>query len=494
MLLDMAAEGLGERVAVGPRESGMTFSELRRLAAGETPNGGESGVVALLAPNGPEVPLTLFSAAWSGLSYAPINYRLPRETIGELLERLAPGTVVCTEEELSWVGRKGAIGCRAWLEARARMAGEARGYPAAPTRPAVLLFTSGTSAAPKTAALDHENLLSYVLNTVEFASADDDEAVLLAVPPFHIAGVAGVISACYAGRRIVPLPAFSAEEWLVTAKRERVTHAFLVPTMLSRIVAAMEADPEARVPTLRTLSYGGARMPLPVLERALRLFPDTGFVNAYGLTETSSTVSVLGPDDHRKAFESDDEAARARLGSAGRPLPGVEVCVTDETGKVCAPGEPGEIRIRGPQVSGDYVDQPSRLGTDGWLSTGDVGWIDEEGYLYVTGRSDDLIISGGENISPAEVEDALLHHPAVASAAAVGVPDGDWGERVAAVVVLRAGTEADPGDIAAWATERLGRLKAPEPLVVRPELPMTATGKVLRRQIRAELLEELRAP
>ncbi len=214
-----------------------------------------------------------------------------------------------------------------------------------PARPAVLLFTSGTSAAPKVATLHHEHLLSYVFNTTEFASAEEDEALLLAAPPFHIAGVVAVLTSCYAGRRIVPLASFSADKWLRTVREESVTNAFVVPTMLARIVAAMERDPEVRVPTMRTLTYGGARMPLPVLERALELMPETGFVNAYGLTETSSTVSILGPKDHREAAASSDPEVRRRLESAGKPIPGVELVITDQDGNSLSRGECGEIRI-----------------------------------------------------------------------------------------------------------------------------------------------------
>jgi acyl-CoA synthetase (AMP-forming)/AMP-acid ligase II len=359
-------------------------------------------------------------------------------------------------------------------------------FPEAPERPAILLFTSGTSAAPKAAVLHHENLLSYIFNTVEFASADEDEAVLLAVPPFHVAGVAAVLSSTYAGRRVVPLPNFSAEAWLRTTRDERVTHAFVVPTMLARIVSVMESDPDARVPTLRHLAYGGARMPAPVLERALRLLPDTGFVNAYGLTETSSTIAVLGPDDHRGAF-GDDPRVRARLESVGRPVPGIEVAIVDPDGNALPAGERGEILVRGAQVGGGYVDQPSQLDDEGWLHTGDLGWIDDDGYLFVGGRADDVIIRGGENISPAEIEDALLRHPDVTGAAAVGLPDEEWGERVGAMVTLRVDADGDVDAIVGWARETLGSLKAPQVLVVCEELPTTATGKVLRRQVRDEL-------
>ncbi len=475
MVLDMAADGLGDRIAIGSRGDGVSFDALRRLAA-RVParlTAASASTVALNDRTGPIVPVALFGAAWAGASYAPLNYRLPDHALTQLVERVRPAVVVDETVAKEWTTDDGD-------------GDAAASFPEAPERPAILLFTSGTSAAPKAAVLHHENLLSYIFNTVEFASADEDEAVLLAVPPFHVAGVAAVLSSTYAGRRIVPLPNFSAEAWLRTAREERVTHAFVVPTMLARIVSAMDADPDARVPTLRHLAYGGARMPAPVLERALALLPDTGFVNAYGLTETSSTIAVLGPDDHRNAFGA-DERARRRLESVGRPVPGIEVVVADPDGNALAVGERGEILVRGAQVGGGYVDQPSQLDADGWLHTGDVGWFDDDGYLFVSGRADDVIIRGGENISPAEIEDALLRHPAVTGAAAVGLPDVEWGERIGAMVTLRPDADDDVDAIVVWARETLGSLKAPQVIVVTDELPTTATGKVLRRQVRDEL-------
>jgi len=470
MLLEMAADGLGDRVAFGPRDGGMTFSTLRdrAIAIAARLDASERHTLALVSETGPVVPAALFGAAWAGAAYAPVNYRLPDSARVELLHRLRPVEVA----DESWLDLAPTPG---------------RPFPDAPERPAVLLFTSGTSAEPKAAVLEHRQLLAYQFNTMEFASAGDDEAVLLAVPPFHIAGVTAVLTSTYAGRRIVALPRFDAHEWLRVARTEAITHAFLVPTMLARIVAALEDDPDGAPATLRHLSYGGARLPAPVLERALRLLPTTGFVNAYGLTETSSTVTVLGPDDHRRAFESADPAVRARLASAGRPVPGIEVRVVDDAGIECSHGETGEILVRGDQVSGEYVGLGSIRNDDGWLRTRDRGRVDAGGYVFIEGRGDDTIIRGGENIAPAEIEDALLEHPAVSSAAAVGVPDEEWGERVGAMVSLRPGACVDADALRAWVRERLGSLKTPDVVAVRDELPHTATGKILRRQIRAEL-------
>jgi acyl-CoA synthetase (AMP-forming)/AMP-acid ligase II len=357
---------------------------------------------------------------------------------------------------------------------------------------AVILFTSGSSGTPKAALLTHDNLLSYVMETVEFASAEEDEALILAAPPFHIAGVAAVLTSVYSGRRLLPLPAFTPEGWLTQARDQRATHAFLVPTMLARIVRAMQADPDLRVPSLRALSYGGARMSLPVLEQALELFPEVDFVNAYGLTETSSTIAVLGPDEHRAAFTSNEPAVQRRLRSAGRPLPGVEIAIVDLDGVPAAMGATGEIRVRGPQVSGRYLDSASGLDAGGWLVTGDVGFVDEDGYLFVESRADDVIIKGGENLSPSEIEDVLLRHPQVVTVAVVGIPHTEWGETVAAAVVIEQGDyPTDSGrtaeDLSSWVREHLGSFKVPGRIEVFEELPTTATGKILRRVVRDQL-------
>jgi acyl-CoA synthetase (AMP-forming)/AMP-acid ligase II len=458
MILDMAADALGDRRAIGDLSYEQVRSAARAVAARLEADGDGATTLATLMPNGTHLPAALFGAAWAGVSYAPLNFRLPGTAQAELFGRLRPAAMLD----------------EGWLDPGP--ADDGRGYVEEPTRPAVLLYTSGTSAAPKAAVLHHDNLAAYLFNTVEFASAGEDEATLLAVPPFHIAGVAAVLSSTYAGRRIVPLDRFEAAAWLRLARDQAVTHAMVVPTMLARIVTALEADPTLYPPALRSLAYGGARMPAPVLERALALLPDTGFVNAYGLTETSSTVAVLGPDDHRTAFTSDDPLVRRRLESCGRPVPGVEFAVVD-----------GELRIRGGQVGGGYVGTGSQLDADGWLHTGDQGSIDHEGYVFITGRADDMIIRGGENISPSEVEDTLLRHPGISAAAVVGLPDTEWGARLGAMIVPRPGVTLDTDAVRAWARERLGSIKTPEVIAITDELPATPTGKILRRAIQHQL-------
>jgi acyl-CoA synthetase (AMP-forming)/AMP-acid ligase II len=328
-----------------------------------------------------------------------------------------------------------------------------------------------------------------VLGSVEFGSAGEDEATLVSVPPYHVAGVAAILSSVYAGRRIVQLPSFSPEAWLAAARAERVTHAFVVPTMLARIVDSLAGRTHAELPQLRSLSYGGGKMPLPVIERALALFPETSFTNAYGLTETSSTIALLGPEEHREAAASADTAVRRRLASVGRPLPGVEIDVRDEEGKPLPAGLPGEVYVRGPQVSGEYLGRGSQLGPQGWLATRDGGFLDEAGYLFLSGRIDDVIVRGGENLSPGEIEDVLLEHPSVAECAVVGIADVEWGEAVAAVIVLGAGASASEDALRAWVRERLRSSRVPARVVFRSELPYNETGKLLRRVLRAELAE-----
>ncbi len=348
----------------------------------------------------------------------------------------------------------------------------------------VLLFTSGTTGEPKAAILRHANLTSYVISTVEFLGSDEDEAALVSVPPYHIAGISAVLTGVYGGRRIVHLEAFTPETWVEAATMEQITHAMVVPTMLGRILDILE-ERGAGLPHLKALSYGGGRMPQPVIERALRLLPTVDFVNAYGLTETSSTVAVLSPDDHREAITSTDETVRRRLGSVGRPLPTLELEIRGPEGQVMPAGQSGEIYVRGEQVSGEYTHKKV-VQDDGWFATNDGGWMDDAGYLFVEGRLDDVIVRGGENISPGEIEDVLREHPNVADVAVLGVPDDHWGERVACVVVCKDG-QPSVDDLAAWVKTRLRSTKTPELWSFRDALPYNDTGKLLRRQLRTEM-------
>jgi len=208
------------------------------------------------------------------------------------------------------------------------------------------------------------------------------------------------------------------------------------------------------------------------------------FTNAYGLTETSSTIAFLGPDDHRAAIASDDPAVRRRLGSVGRPAPAVEIEIHDDEGRQLPPETTGFVVVRGAQVSGEYVG--AAAGRD-WFETRDLGFFDLDGYLYLAGRADDTIIRGGENIAPAEIEDAILRHPHVAECAVVGIPDETWGQRIAAVVVEREGAALTEADVKEWVREWLRSSKTPDLVIFRHALPMTTTGKILRRVLGDEL-------
>ncbi|MGW3285861.1 class I adenylate-forming enzyme family protein [Streptomyces sp. NPDC001002] len=483
MLLDMAVAGDPDRVAMGSRDSGTTCAQLRRTAAEVAAVVHRAGARELVfaGVNGPAFPVLLFGAALAGVPLVPVNYRLSKQALTDLLVHTERPLVVADE---AFAAEFEGVPVRTpeALLAEGRGADPAEGLEGSPDDPAVLLFTSGTTAAPKAAVLRHRHLSSYILQTVEFGSAAPDDAVLTSVPPYHVAGVGSVLSNLYAGRRIVHLGTFEPAAWLALVRAEGVTSAMVVPTMLARLVEHLGGRP-ADVPTLRSLAYGGARMPHTVLEAALRAFPGTGFTNAYGLTETSSTIALLGPDDHRAALCSDDPAVRARLRSAGRMVPGVEALIRDETGAVLPPGAAGQLWVRGPQVSGEYKGAAALLDGDGWFHTRDLAHFDDEGYLFIEGRADDTIIRGGENIAPAEVEDVLLRHDAVREAAVVGVPDEEWGERIAAFVVVHEGAVADAEALRAWVRGRLRGSKTPDVIVFRAELPYTPTGKLLRREL-----------
>lgn len=495
MLLEMAVTGAGDRVAVKNGADTLDYAQLMTGAAAVAQTLRQAGVehLAMLDESSLALPLGLFGSAHAGLPFVPLNYRLTGAELESLLAQISPALLVTGAERVEEVGRLPgiqAVSRDAFIE-RARAASEPAGeWPMDPDQIAVLLFTSGTTGAPKAAVIRHKHLVSYVLGSVEFMAADESDTGLVCVPPYHIAGVAALVSSVYSGRRIVQLPRFDAEAWIELARSEHVTNAFVVPTMLARIIEALERSATVDLPRLRALSYGGGKMPLSVIQRGMALFQGVDFTNAYGLTETSSTISILGPDDHRRAAASSDPEEQRRLVSVGTPLPALEVEIRDEDGKPVESGARGEIYVRGEQVSGEYLGRRTTVSGDGWFPTRDSGYFDGGGYLFLEGRIDDVIVRGGENLSPGEIEDVLLSHEAVADAAVVGVPDVQWGEVVAAVVVLHGGVDADVEELQAFVRERLRSSRTPQSIEFWHELPYNETGKLLRRVVRAELVAD----
>ncbi|MET0147427.1 MAG: AMP-binding protein [Ilumatobacteraceae bacterium] len=495
MILEMVAEAAGDRVAVGPRHGGRTYADLLAGARGTAALLRRHGATnaAMVGLNSDAVPLMLFGASFAGVPFAPVNYRLGDEQLRAILQRLSPALAVVDDDVVPRIGTIEGIELMSTTDFLAEIAapGVDDGARIDATGDAddiaILLFTSGTTGEPKAAVLRHRHLTSYILSTVEFIGADEDEAQLVTVPAYHIAGISAVLSSVFAGRRICYLPAFDAVAWVRTADDEAITQAMVVPTMLGRVLDEIEREGRD-LKALRNLSYGGGRMPVPVIERAMRMLPDVSWVNAYGLTETSSTIAVLGPDDHRAAFASGDPDVRARLGSVGRPLPSIELEVRDLDGAAVPVGERGEIYVRGDQIAGEYLGR-SVLTEDGWFPTNDAGHLDDDGYLFLEGRLDDVIVRGAENLSPGEIEDVLVTHPAVAEAAVFGLPDTEWGEKVVAAVVLQPGVDAQEAALQDWVRDRLRSTKTPARIHFCAELPHNETGKLLRRVLKAELAD-----
>jgi len=492
----MASSSDPERTAVVSGDVRLTTQQLSDLADGGAGIIAASGAshVVYVGLGGAMLPLLLFASARAGRTFTPINYRLSAESLTTLIARLPEPLVVIDSRYLEDLGGPAGLQVIAKQVIRsddfltqARDAEPAVEF-ADPDSVGIVLFTSGTTSQPKAVELTHNNLTSYITGTVEFGSAEETDGALICVPPYHIAGVSAALSNLYAGRKMVYLPVFDAHEWLRLIDAEQVTSATVVPTMLDRIVTVLDGGGH-RLPSLRTLAYGGSKVRLPLVRRALELLPHVGFVNAYGLTETSSTIAVLTPGDHRAAQAVAEPAVLRRLGSVGQPVPGVEVQIRGEDGAVLPAGETGELFVRGEQVSGRYTGIGSVLDAEGWFPTRDIAMLDEGGYLFIGGRSDDTIIRGGENIAPAEVEDVLVEHPHVRDVAVVGVEDPQWGQAIVAVVVPAAGVDPDPEELREHVRKSLRGSRTPDRVVFRDELPTNATGKVLRRDI----VEELRA-
>ena len=494
-----------EIIAFGARRLnyGDLLGRIRRLAGSLRARGlGRGSVIAALDTNSADYVTTYYAAATLGATFVPLNYRAKPPELeymisaaktqaifvgGRYTDLLESLRAKC--DSLQTVIGYG-VERSGWLRFDDLVAGgeEVEDAEVEESDVSILMYTSGTTSLPKGVMLTHGDFTSYVTNTAELADGSDRGTALVSVPFYHIAGTAQMMTTMWSGRRLVILPQFDAVEWLRTVEKERVTHAMVVPTMFKQLVDHSEFT-QFDLSSLKNLSYGGAQMPLPVIRRGIERFPKTvNFVNAYGQTETTSTLTILGPEDHRLEGTAEEiEKKLRRLTSIGKPLPDVEFNVVDDDGKPFPGGEVGEIVIRTPRVMKGYATESGAAMTaleGGWLRTRDMGWVDEDGYIYLAGRKDDMIIRGGENIAPAEVESVLQSHPGVDEVAVFGVPSEEWGQIVAATVVPKREANLGADELADFCKQRLASFKKPERIIFLAELPRNPLGKVLKKDLK----------
>jgi acyl-CoA synthetase (AMP-forming)/AMP-acid ligase II len=352
----------------------------------------------------------------------------------------------------------------------------------------MLVYTAGTTGFPKGVMLSHNSFAVYVLENVTPADPELEERNILTVPLYHVAGIQAMMAAIYGGRTLVMERQFDAREWMELVEKEKANRAMMVPTMLKQLLEHPDFS-KHDLSSLKVITYGAAPMPLEVIKRALDVFPGVSFINAFGQTETASTITTLSPEDHIiSGSEEERERKLKRLSSIGKPMSDVEMKVVNEEGSELPPGEVGEIVARGPRVmTGYWKDEEKTKKTvdqDGWVHTGDVGYVDEDGYFYLAGRATDMIIRGGENIAPEEVEAVLHSHPKIEEAAVIGIPDEEWGEQPRAIVVLKPGDTTTAEEIMEYCRERMASFKRPRSVVFVDELPRNPMGKVLKRVLR----------
>ena len=354
----------------------------------------------------------------------------------------------------------------------------------------ILMYTAGTTGFPKGVMLPHNSFSVYVLENVTPADPATDEKNILTVPLYHVAGVQAMMAAVYGGRTVVMERQFDPVEWMELVQEEKVDRAMMVPTMLKQLIDNPDFN-EYDLSSLRVITYGAAPMPLEVIKKAMDVLPGVSFINAFGQTETASTITTLSPEDHViTGTDEEKEKKLKRLSSIGRPMSDVEMKIFNEEGNELPVGEVGEIVARGPRVmSGYWKDEDKTDNTidkDGWVHTGDMGYMDEDGYFFLAGRATDMIIRGGENISPEEVEAVLHSYPKVDEAAVIGIPDEDWGEVPKAFCVLKQGETATPEEVMEYCRENLASYKRPRAVEFIDELPRNQMGKVLKRVLREQ--------
>ncbi len=347
----------------------------------------------------------------------------------------------------------------------------------------VQLYTSGTTGNPKGVQLAHRNLFGLRRPDIEDESWQrwtEDDVSLVAMPNFHIGGTGWGISGLYVGAKNVVMPEFDPGQVLDFIQTYRISKLFMVPAALQIVVR----DPRAKdtdFSCLDCILYGASPIPLDLLKECMTVF-GCGFAQMYGMTETTGTIVALPPEDH-------DPEGGPKMRSAGKALPGIDVQIWDDDGNEVPRGTVGEIVARGPANMKGYWKLPeataNTIDADGWLRTGDAGYMDEDDYVYIHDRVKDMIISGGENIYPAEVESALYGHADIADVAVIGVPDDKWGEAVKACVVVHEGKTLSADDVIAYARTQIAAFKCPKTVDFIPELPRNPSGKILRRELRA---------
>ena len=454
--------------------------------------------IAVLDLNHPSCLELTLACAQVGMANAVVNFRLaPPEiayVINDAKARLLfvgpefAGAVDKLRAHLPGVEQVIRIGgpdddYEAWLAANAP---DAKVHATDPGDCFVQLYTSGTTGFPKGAMLTHRGMLAHARNVSASQDFGPGSRAQVAMPLFHVGGTSYALIVITAGARIFLMRLPDPAAALAMLEAEKITHTFYVPALMAamnQVPGAADRDYSA----LQALSYGASPMPLPVMRASLKLFPGV-MQQVYGMTEQCGVVSVLGPEDHV------DPAAAHRLISAGKAISGVEIEIRDPaSGEAMATGEPGEIWVRSAQIMGGYWGKPeattAAITSDGWLRSGDGGHIDADGYVYVTDRIKDMIISGGENIYPAEIERVLAEHPALQDVAVIGVPDERWGEVPKAVVVAKAGATVDTDEVLAYCRERLASFKCPKTVDVVAELPRNPTGKILKKDLRKPFWE-----
>ena len=504
--IEFLTDAVAHWAAVRPDAEALTYREvrwtweqwhdrIRRVAGGLAARGvGHGGRVAFLDKNNPACLEVSLGAGLLGAATAAVNWRLAAGEMDYVINDSGASVLFAGAELLPAVD---AIRDRIpGVTDVITVGGPDDGYegflaaagPAGRSREVtgedlwLVMYSSGTTGRPKGVMLSHRNLVEHTRNAVPLAPLGPGDRNLVAMPLFHVGGTSYALFGIYAGAASTftrePDPAS-----LLAAFTAGATHAFLVPAVIAALLAAGDQAITA-LSELKYLLYGAAPMPLPMLRQALAAWPELNFVQVYGQTELSGVISALSPQAHRDAARPD------RLVSAGTLLPGAEVRVVDPaTGRDVTAGQPGEFWFRSAQRMMGYLNRPDdtaeTITGEGWLRSGDIGHVGDGGFLFVSDRVKDMIITGGENVYSPEVEQVVAEHPAVAEVAVIGVPDHRWGEAVKAVVALRPGQQATGAEIIGFARERLAHYKCPGSVDIVGALPRNPSGKVLKRTLRA---------